>query len=58
MNAAGRSNSTKFRGGVIAPLLNTGLLELTIRDNPRSRLQKYRLTQAGERALREWTGGN
>jgi hypothetical protein len=35
------------------PLLAGGLIEMTILDNPRSNLQKYRLTDRG----RAWLGG-
>jgi len=47
MAIAGRSNRTKFRDQVLKPLLKAGLLEMTIPDKPRSRLQKYRLTDMG-----------
>ncbi|MGB4781011.1 Fic family protein [Candidatus Methylomirabilis sp.] len=43
---------------VIRALMAQGLMAYTLPDKPNSRLQKYRLTQAGERALRQWTGGN
>lgn len=37
----------------LAPLVAQGLLALTIPDKPQSRLQKYRLTAAGQHALRK-----
>jgi ATP-dependent DNA helicase RecG len=47
MKVVGRADRTKFRDGVVKPLIETGLLELTIPDKPRSRMQRYRTTQAG-----------
>jgi ATP-dependent DNA helicase RecG len=41
---------------VIRSLIAQGLIAYTLPDKPNSRLQKYRLTQAGERALKERFG--
>jgi ATP-dependent DNA helicase RecG len=47
MAVVGRSNRTKFRDQVLNPMLEAGLIEMTIPDKPTSRLQKYRLTEKG-----------
>ncbi len=47
MEIAGRSDRTKFRNQVLSPLLQDGLLEMTVPDKPSSSLQKYRLTSKG-----------
>ncbi len=47
MAAVGRTNRTKFRDQILRPLLDDGLIEMTIPDKPTSRLQKYRLTEKG-----------
>lgn len=49
----GRADRTKFRNQVIRPLLEAGLLRMTIPDKPRSSRQRYKITQAGEEALAE-----
>ena len=49
----GRSDRTKFRNDVLKPLLETGWLEMTIPNKPRSSKQRYRTTEAGVRALAE-----
>ena len=51
MTEHGRTNRTKFRIHVLEPALQLGLIEMTIPDRPRSRLQKYRVTEAGRRWL-------
>jgi hypothetical protein len=53
LQLCGRTDRTKFRDQVLRPLLEAGLLELTIPDKPTSSLQKYRTTAAGERLLKE-----
>jgi ATP-dependent DNA helicase RecG len=57
MAFSGRTNRTKFRDQVLNPLLETGLIEMTIPDKPRSSKQQYRLTEAGKRHLAEIGGG-
>ncbi len=40
-----------FRKAYLRPALDKGLIEMTIPDKPRSRLQKYRLTPSGKQVL-------
>jgi len=47
MEVVGRQNRTKFRDGLVKPLIEAALLELTIPDKPRSRMQRYETTGAG-----------
>lgn len=51
MAPSGRTNRTKFRDQVLAPLLEAGLVEMTIPDKPKSPKQRYRITEAGRKAL-------
>ena len=51
----GRADRTKFRNQVIRPLLEAGLLRMTIPEKPTSSRQRYKTTQAGEMALAEGT---
>jgi ATP-dependent DNA helicase RecG len=53
MVPSGRSDRTKFRDQVLRPLIEAGLLELTIPDKPRSPQQRYRVTAAGKKLLKE-----
>jgi ATP-dependent DNA helicase RecG len=45
-----------FQSNYLAPLMNMGVLERTIPDKPRSRMQKYRTTQAGLAVLKQSRG--
>jgi hypothetical protein len=51
MVPSGRTNRTKFRDHVVAPLLEAGLIEMTLPDKPRSSKQQYRITEAGRAVL-------
>ena len=42
-----------FERRCLKPALAEGMLEMTLPDKPNSRLQKYRLTQAGKKLLEE-----
>jgi len=53
MTIVGRTNRTKFRDQVLKPLINDGLLEMTIPDKPRSSKQKYRLTAKGRKLIQD-----
>lgn len=55
MKSIGRQNRTKFRDSFVKPLVDMGLLELTIPGKPTSRLQKYRLTEKGRSCLKGFT---
>jgi len=57
MAVTGRSNRTKFRDQVLTPLMDAGLVEMTIPEKPTSSKQKYRLTEKGRRLLEDM-GGN
>jgi len=50
MAISGRKNRTKFRDQVLNPLIDAGLVTMTIPNRPRSSKQRYRLTEKG----REW----
>jgi ATP-dependent DNA helicase RecG len=53
MRRSGRADRTKFRNLVLRPLLEADLLAMTVPDKPKSRLQRYRTTEAGKRLLNE-----
>jgi len=51
MKVAGQTNRTRFRKTILRPLLDAGLIEMTIPDKPRSSKQKYRLTEEARKFL-------
>ena len=51
MRRSGRTDRTKFRNQVLRPLLEAGLLAMTVPDKPKSRLQRYRTTESGKKLL-------
>jgi ATP-dependent DNA helicase RecG len=53
MSALGLKDEKHFRTHYQQVALALGVLEMTVPDKPNSRLQKYRLTQAGRRWLEE-----
>ncbi|MBI4652114.1 putative DNA binding domain-containing protein [Candidatus Desantisbacteria bacterium] len=53
MEICGKTNRTRFRNFYIKPLIDEGLLELTIPDKPNSRLQKYKVTLKGLTLLKD-----
>jgi len=50
-NAAGLKHRVHFLKSYLNPMLQQGLIERTIPDKPRSRLQRYRLTEKGRSTL-------
>ena len=51
--ALGLRDSEHFRKAYLLPALKAGLIEMTIPDKPRSRLQEYRATAKGLDVLRK-----
>ena len=45
------TNRTKFRNKYISPLLQDGLLKMTIPDKPQSSKQRYVITEKGKQVL-------
>jgi ATP-dependent DNA helicase RecG len=54
--ALGLRSKTGALKRTLSEMLSETLIEYTLPDKPNSRLQKYRLTLAGERALKERFG--
>jgi len=47
MKKSGQTNRTRFRKTVLRPLLDAGILSMTIPDKPSSSKQKYIITVKG-----------
>ena len=47
----GLRGADNFRKLYLIPAIDIGLIEMTIPDKPKSRLQKYRLTEKGKAVL-------
>ena len=56
MAATATSDRSKFGNQVLNPLIEDGLVRMTIPEKPRSSKQKYRLTEKGRRFLTELEG--
>ena len=56
--ALGMRSKTGALKRTLGQMMSESLIEYTISDKPNSRLQKYRLTAEGEKALKERNGGN
>ena len=52
MDCAGEKNKSRFRQAILKPLVDTGLVEPTIKDIPNSPKQKYALTDNGRENLK------
>ena len=52
------SDRTKFRKKYIYPLLDAGVIQMTIPDKPNSRNQKYQLTAKGLELIEHLKGHN
>ena len=50
--AMGLKNAEHFRKAYILPAIAAGTLEMTLPDQPKSRLQRYRLTSKGQKWLK------
>ncbi len=48
------SDEKHFRARYLKPAINQQLIEMTIPDAPRSRLQKYRLTNKGRATIKKY----
>ena len=56
-SAAGVKDREYFRKQHLRPLLDSGLLEATIPDKPRSSKQRYRITRLGIETLKRQSAG-
>ena len=56
LSRLGLSNETRNVRRHLEPLIDAGLVERTIPDKPTSRLQRYRITDAGRTYLNRLSG--
>lgn len=49
----GLRHSASFREHYLLPCMEQGLIEMTIPETPKSRLQKYRLTPLGKKTIKK-----
>lgn len=49
----GLKHRTNFRNNYLIPALQAGLIEQTLPETPNSRLQKYRLSSAGQHLIKD-----
>lgn len=53
METAKKTSKRQYRRDILAPALDSGLIERTIPDKPTSRYQKYRLTDKALKILKD-----
>ena len=53
MNILGLKHSANFRENYLHPAIKQGLIEMTIPEKPKSKNQKYRLTEKGKKLKRK-----
>ena len=56
MDSLSLKDRMHFMNEYIQPSLDGGWIEMTIPDKPKSRLQKYRLTEKGKALLKDLEG--
>ena len=57
MEIAERTDRTKFRNQILKPLLDEGLVQMTIPDKPKSSKQRYQTTEQGRSFLEQLEKG-
>lgn len=57
MKSLGLKDDEHFRKAYLLPALDTGLIEMTIPDKPRSSKQKYQLTDKGRQVMAQHGAG-
>ena len=52
----GLKHAEHFRKAYLLPAINAGFIEMVLPDKPKSRLQRYRLSEKGQSVLQLLTG--